>query len=98
MEKQCTQCGKKFKLIKQELAFYERLNLPLPEKCPVCRSQRRQRLRNERNFYKYPCAKCGKDMVTTVNPDKGMTVYCTACYEDFRATVDLTKEDVDTNL
>ena len=91
MIKKCQQCGQEFKLIKQELAFYKKMGLPHPDNCPTCRHQRRMALRNERKFYKYPCAKCGQEMVTTVNPDKGLTVYCLKCYADFRANVDLTK-------
>ncbi|OGV97138.1 hypothetical protein A2W24_00330 [Microgenomates group bacterium RBG_16_45_19] len=91
MPQKCQTCSKAFKLITQELAFYKRMGLPLPTNCPDCRHQRRLSLRNERQFYKYLCAKCGQSMVTTVNPDKGMIVYCLKCYEEFRSQVDLTK-------
>ena len=91
MQKTCIKCHKPFKLISQELAFYKKMGLPHPDHCPHCRHKRRMSLRNDRKFYKYPCAKCGKDMVTTVNPNKGLTVYCLDCYADFRANVDLTK-------
>ena len=91
MVKTCTQCKKEFKLIAQELEFYKKMGLPHPDLCPTCRQERREKTRNDRQFYKYPCAKCGKDMVTTVNPKKGLTVYCLDCYADFRANVDLTK-------
>ena len=91
MKKTCGRCKKEFKLIKQELEFYEQMGLPLPNNCPFCRQEIRQQQRNERKFYKYPCAKCKEEMVTTHNPDKGLIVYCLKCYNEFRTTVDLTK-------
>jgi len=93
MEKVCRRCKKEFRLITEELNFYKKMGLPLPENCPFCRHELRLSQRNERKFFKYPCAKCGKQMVTTVNPDKGYLVYCLECYADFRANVDLTKID-----
>lgn len=91
MQKTCQHCGNEFKMIKQELQFYEQLGLPTPENCPTCREEIRESQRSERKFYKYPCAKCGKDMVTIHNPEKGLIVYCLSCYQEFRNTVDLTK-------
>lgn len=91
MNRTCQKCHHQFKLIKQELAFYDKMGLPLPDNCPFCRHEKRMTLRNDQKFYKYPCAKCKQEMVTTVNPEKGMTVYCLQCYSDFRANVDLTK-------
>jgi len=91
MNKTCKRCGQEFKIIKQEQAFYDKMGLPQPDNCPFCRQELREAQRNERKFYKYACAKCGKDMVTTHNPDKGLIVYCLPCYKEFRATVDLTK-------
>jgi hypothetical protein len=93
MQKTCKRCGNNFKLIKQEIAFYEEMGLPDPLNCPTCRQEIRESMRNERKFYKYPCAKCKKDMVTTHNPEKGLIVYCLDCYKEFRNTVDLTKAE-----
>lgn len=94
MKKTCKRCQKEFGLISQELSFYNKMGLPLPENCPFCRQELREQMRNERKFYKYPCAKCGKEMVTTHNKDKGLIVYCLKCYDEFRNTVDLTKVDI----
>ncbi len=91
MEKTCSKCNKRFKLINQELEFYEKISVPLPDNCPECRHQLRLETRNDRKFYKYPCAKCGVEMVTTVDPQKQKTVYCLNCYQAFRANIDLTK-------
>lgn len=67
------------------------MGLPTPDNCPNCRYELRLQTRNDRQFYKYPCSKCGKEMVTTVNKNKGFIVYCNECYTDFRANVDLTR-------
>lgn len=91
MKKTCKRCGKEFKIIAQEREFYDDMGLPDPENCPFCRQEVREKMRGERKFYKYPCAKCGEEMVTTHNPEEGLTVYCLKCYEEFRNTVDLTK-------
>jgi len=91
MQKTCKKCKDSFKLISQEMEFYKKMGLPKPDNCPTCRYERRAALRNDRKFYKYPCAKCGKDMVTTINQDKEMIVYCLDCYAEFRVNVDLTK-------
>ncbi len=90
MKKTCKRCKKEFKLIPQELAFYKDMGLPYPDNCPVCRQETRESLRNKRMFFKYPCAKCGKDMVTTHDPKRKRIVYCLPCYTEFRNTVDLT--------
>ena len=93
MQKSCQTCHKNFKLIPQELQFYNKIGVPQPNNCPTCRQKRRMSLRNDQKFHKYPCNKCGKDMVTTVNPNKKLIVYCLDCYTNFRANVDLTKID-----
>ncbi|NMB56788.1 hypothetical protein GYA19_02515 [Candidatus Beckwithbacteria bacterium] len=91
MIKTCGRCKKQFKIITEEKKFLDKMSLPDPVNCPNCRHELRMEQRNDRQFYKYPCAKCGQEMVTTVNPKKGYTVYCLKCYADFRANVDLTK-------
>ncbi|MBI4004653.1 zinc-ribbon domain containing protein [Candidatus Roizmanbacteria bacterium] len=91
MSQICIQCKKEFKIIPQEQEFYDKMGLPKPDRCPFCRQKLREAQRNERKFYKYPCAKCGQEMVTTHNPKKGLTVYCLKCYAHFRSDVDLTK-------
>lgn len=91
MQKTCNKCQKEFRIISQEQDFLKEMGLPHPTECPTCRHQRRMSLRNDREFYKYPCKKCGQDMITTVNPDKKRIVYCLDCYRDFRANVDLTQ-------
>jgi CxxC-x17-CxxC domain-containing protein len=86
--KTCSQCGKKFRLIGMELKFYEKQGYPLPDKCPTCRQKRREALRNPQEFFKRPCDSCGKEIITTHNPDKGRIVYCEQCFSEYYNRVD----------
>jgi len=42
----CENCGKNYRLIKMELDFYRRFNLPVPHDCPLCRDRARTKLLN----------------------------------------------------
>ena len=77
----CTECGKNYKIIPQELKFYKEQIVPVPKKCPDCRHLDRMKLRNPRILYKRQCAKCNQDMHTTYSKDKPETVYCQECYK-----------------
>jgi len=81
--KSCRQCGKKFRLIDMELAFYKKKGYPEPEKCPTCRQKRREALRNPKQFFKRKCDRCGKKIVTTYDPKKGDVVYCEKCFAEY---------------
>jgi len=76
----CEETGRPYKIIKQELAFYRRMHLPVPRLHPDERSRRLMALRNPRTLWKRPCMKCGKEMQTTYSPDRSETVYCEECY------------------
>lgn len=41
----CDQCQKPYRLIEQEMKFYERFSLPIPTRCPNCRHKRRVAIR-----------------------------------------------------
>jgi CxxC-x17-CxxC domain-containing protein len=62
----------------------------------MCRQKRREALRNPREFFKRPCDNCGKDMITTHDPKKGLTVFCMDCFQDYYNRVDpLTEQPFD---
>ncbi len=75
------QCSKAFKIIPQELQFYQRLNLPLPRLCPNCRHYARLAQRNPLKLWKRQCMKCSKDIETSYSPDRKEIVYCEQCYQ-----------------
>ena len=76
----CTDCGKNYKIVPQELAFYRQLHLPIPQKCPNCRHQARLNLRNPRRLWPRECQKCQAPIQTSYSPDRPEKVYCEKCY------------------
>ncbi|MFA5075917.1 MAG: hypothetical protein WC480_00665 [Patescibacteria group bacterium] len=77
----CTNCGKNYKIISQELEFYKTLNLPLPDQCFNCRLLVRLARKNPRVLYDHTCSKCGKMLKTTYSPNRPEKVYCEECYQ-----------------
>jgi CxxC-x17-CxxC domain-containing protein len=73
-------CGRQFKIIAQELKFYKNLNLPLPDKCYLCRHLDRLHQRNPQKLWSRVCAKCQQEIQTTYNPNRSEIVYCRECY------------------
>ncbi len=76
----CEVTKKPFKIIAQELAFYKRMGIPIPRRCPMQRHKDRSALRNPRKLWPRTCGKCKKDIQTTYSPDRPETVYCEMCY------------------
>ena len=68
--KQCVFCGKNFSITDKDEAFYERVRVPNPLECNVCRERRRLTFRNEKNLYLRNCESCGKQMVSIYSHDK----------------------------
>jgi hypothetical protein len=54
------QCTTAFKIIEPELAFYKRMNLPLPRLCPNCRHYQRLKQRNPLKLWHRKC-QCNGD-------------------------------------
>ncbi len=77
----CEVSEKPFRIIKQELEFYRKHNLPVPHKHPDVRHSERMKLRNPRKLFDRKCDKCGKEIKSTYAPDREEIVYCEVCYE-----------------
>lgn len=77
---ECEATKRPFRIIKQELDFYRKMQLPIPHFHPDERHRRRLALRNPRKLWKRPCMKCGKQMETTYAPERPEIVYCEDCY------------------
>ncbi len=77
---ECEVTKKPFKIIKEELAFYRKHNLPIPRRHPDQRHLDRMSLRNPRHLYTRNCDKCGKEIQTTYAPERPEIVYCEECY------------------
>ncbi len=77
----CEVTQKPFRIIKQELEFYRKHNLPIPRKHPDQRHLERMALRNPRKLFDRKCDKCWIVMKTTYSPNREEIVYCEKCYE-----------------
>lgn len=77
-EHNCTKC---FRLTQQELEFYQRFNLPLPQACPNTRHFERAKFRNPFKLWKRQCAKCNAEIETSYSPDRPEIIYCESCYQ-----------------
>jgi hypothetical protein len=77
---ECEITKKPFKIIKQELEFYRKHNLPIPKRHPDQRHLDRMALRNPRKLFDRKCDKCWVEMKTTYSPDRLEIVYCEECY------------------
>ena len=78
--KKCQNCKKDFVIDQEDFNFYEKMDVPLPTFCPLCRAQRRMAFRNERTFYKRPCSMCNKDMISLYADNSPFPVYCHECW------------------
>ena len=76
----CEVTGKNYRIVKPELAFYRKMNLPIPRLCPAERHRQRMKLRNGRGLYDRPCGDCGTIVQTTYTPDRKERILCETCY------------------
>ena len=77
------QCTEAFKIIPDELSFYQRMNLPIPHLCPNCRHYNRLKQRNPLKLWYRKCMKpnCPNEFETSYAPDRLEIVYCERCYQ-----------------
>src|SRR3989344_4754080 len=80
MNKTCKNCQQSFEITTDDQVFYAKIGVQDPRMCPQCRAQRRLAFRNERSFYKRPCDKCKKDVVSMYSPNKPYAVWCYECW------------------
>ena len=77
---ECEITKKPFKIIKPELDFYRKMNLPIPRKHPDQRHKDRMALRNPRKLWKRNCIKCNAEIQTTYSHERREIIYCEDCY------------------
>lgn len=56
----CKDCGKNYRIVKKELAFYREMTISIPRKCPDCRHGNRVKLRNPLKLWHRLCQCAGK--------------------------------------
>jgi hypothetical protein len=76
----CESCGKHYKIIPQELAFYRRIGIAVPRICSNCRYRQRVSLQNPRFLWDRTCDRCKAAVQTPHSPERPEAVYCEKCY------------------
>ncbi len=76
-------CSTAFKITKDELRFYKKMNIPLPRLCSNCRHYQRLQNRNPLKLWHRSCMKkeCNNEFETTYSPDRPEIIYCEKCYQ-----------------
>ena len=86
------ECTGAFRVIKMELDFLKRMNIPLPRLCTNCRHYERLSLRNPPIFHNRKCMcdktnhfhgehKCEIEFETSYASNRPEMVYCEKCYQ-----------------
>ena len=79
--KTCKTCAQPFQIAQDDEKFFKKMgDLPHPQLCPPCRSQRRMAWRNEICLHKNTCALCKTPMISVFPKDTPYTVYCNKCW------------------
>ena len=79
----CEKSGKPYKIMREELEIYRRLNLPIPHESPEIRYKNQLKQRTSIQLFDKKCDKCGKDIKTTYDPKEGVkNIYCAECYKN----------------
>ena len=77
----CEQCSKGFKIIPMELQFLQKLNVPLPHRCPFCRISEKLNLWVDNMTLKdRVCDKCGTEFKTHFGLERAPKIFCKVCY------------------
>ena len=76
----CEISGRPYKIIPQEFAFYQRMNLPIPKLSPDQRHLERAKARNPQRLWQRACFNCSKEIQTSYSPERLEKVFCEPCY------------------
>ncbi len=67
--KNCQNCKKDFTIDQEDFNFYEKIKVPPPTFCPLCRAERRAVFRNERRLFKVKDVLTGQS-IFSLYPDE----------------------------
>ena len=73
-EKECQNCKNKFTIESEDFNFYEKVKVPAPTFCPLCRAQRRFTFRNERKLFKIKNAFTGETLFSNFPEESGIKI------------------------
>src|SRR3989338_8264242 len=73
--KSCKTCQNNFLIDSEDIAFYEKMAVPPPTRCPACRAQRRMAWWNEHNLFRKHDALTGKETFSTYPEHAPIKIY-----------------------
>ncbi len=86
----CVDCKRNYKIAKNELAFYRKMEIPLPRRCFWCRHNSRLKRRNPMKLWHRQCmcekgshghaGRCQNEFETSYAPERPEIIYCKDCY------------------
>jgi len=77
----CKECGADFVFTAGEQEFYaEKGFTNEPQRCKMCRDQRKQSSRGDRQTFEATCASCGGIARVPFQPREDRPVYCSECF------------------
>ncbi len=79
----CSHCQKNYKIQKMELAFYRKMELPVPTLCPDCRYVERLDERGRWYLHARTCFRCKKELMSALPETLAEQVACEDCYPSF---------------
>jgi len=71
----CQNCKKDFIIEPDDFNFYEKIKVPPPTFCPLCRAQRRMAWRNETSLFKRKSDFSGEEIFSAFSPEAKVKVY-----------------------
>ena len=71
----CQNCKQDFVIEQEDFNFYEKIKVPPPTFCHLCRAQRRFAFRNERVLYKRKSDFTGQEIFTMFSKESGVKIY-----------------------
>jgi len=79
----CSLTGSSYKLIRHELNYYRKADVPVPNVMPKERMLSRLRMRNPREFFNRRCCISGENLVSTYSPERPEKIASEAAYQDY---------------
>jgi hypothetical protein len=76
----CEVTGKPFRIVKPELEFYRKHNLPLPHKHPDQRHEERLQQLPPKKLFLRACDLCHNEVLSVYDREYSGKVYCESCY------------------
>ena len=76
----CEKTGRPYRLIPQEIKFYQQMKVPVPHFAPETRNNIRIAERSPRKTWSRPCSKCSELLFSSYKPSRREKVHCEDCY------------------